>query len=94
MSLLILSLRCIIQELTLSVSENPHTGTPSYSDNYHTEDIKAGFEILANFERFNQKNDLFRRTWWDNRDRSDHTERFFTTYRQPLKDWRTADGFT
>ncbi|MCJ7661404.1 MAG: reductive dehalogenase [Anaerolineales bacterium] len=78
----------------MSVSENPHTGTPSNSDNYHTEDIKASFEILANFERFNQKNDVFRRAWWDNRVRSDHTERFFTTYRQPLKDWRTADGFT
>ena len=89
-----LSLRRIIQELTLSVSKNSYTGTPSYSDNYHTEDLKASFEILANFECFNQKNDVFRRAWWDDRVRSDLTERFFTTYRQPLKDWRTADGFT
>jgi hypothetical protein len=55
----ILTLRSIIQELTLSVSENPHTGTPSNSDNYHTEDIKAGFEILANFERFTRRTTSF-----------------------------------
>ena len=89
-----LSLKSIHQELTLSGSENPITGTPANSNNKHPEDVKAGFEILADFERFNQKNDIFRRAWWDNSIRSDHTQRFFTTYRQPLKDWRTADGFT
>ena len=26
-------------------------------------DSKADFQILENFERFDQKNDLFRRSW-------------------------------
>jgi epoxyqueuosine reductase len=57
-------------------------------------DVAASFEILAEFERFNQKNDIFRRSWWDERIRSDKTERFYATYRQPLHSWRQADGFT
>jgi reductive dehalogenase len=57
-------------------------------------DTAAGFEIQADFERFEQKNDLFRRSWWDERIRSDKAKLFYVTYREPLKSWRKADGFT
>ncbi len=66
-------------------------------DQTHTprpDDQAAGFEILDDFERFNQKNDIFRRSWWDERIRSDKAKLFYTTYREPLKTWRKADGFT
>lgn len=57
-------------------------------------DKAAGFEILDNFERFKQKNDVFRRSGWDERIRSKKSELFYATYREPLKTWRKADGFT
>ncbi|MEZ4861417.1 MAG: reductive dehalogenase [Caldilineaceae bacterium] len=57
-------------------------------------DAAAGFEILDDFTPFNQKNDLFRRSWWDERIRSEKSARFYATYREPLKTWRKADGFT
>ena len=57
-------------------------------------DSDASFQILENFERFDQKNDVFRRSWWDKTIRSKKTELFYSTYREPLKTWRKADGFT
>jgi hypothetical protein len=57
-------------------------------------DAAAGFEVLPNFQRFNQKDDLFRRSWWDERIRSAKSQLFYATYREPLKSWRKADGFT
>jgi len=53
-----------------------------------------GYEILSDFERFHQKNDVFRRSWWDKTIRNKKSERFYNTYREPLKTWRKADGFT
>ncbi len=53
-----------------------------------------GAKILETFERFDQKNDVFRRSWWDERIRSEKSRLFYSTYRQPLKTWRKADGFT
>ncbi len=57
-------------------------------------DQSAGFEILDDFERFNQKDDVFRRSWWDERIQSKKSKLFYETYREPLKTWRKADGFT
>jgi len=57
-------------------------------------DRAAGFDIQEDFERFNQKNDVFRRSWWDDRIRSEKARLFYTTYREPLKTFRKADGFT
>jgi reductive dehalogenase len=57
-------------------------------------DAAAGFEVLPNFQRFNQKDDLFRRSWWDERIRSAKSQIFYATYREPLKSWRKAEGFT
>ena len=52
------------------------------------------FDITPEFKRFNQKNDVFRRSWWDEKIRSEKALRFYKTYREPLKIWRKADGFT
>lgn len=54
----------------------------------------AGFDIQPDFERFDQKNDVFRRSWWDERIRSTKSERFYSTYRDPLQAFRAAEGFT
>ncbi|MDG2283742.1 MAG: reductive dehalogenase [Longimicrobiales bacterium] len=53
----------------------------------------AGFEVLGHFERFSQKNDIYSRAFWDPEVRSDRTDRFFETYRTPLKKWKKAQGF-
>lgn len=53
-----------------------------------------GFEILDDFERFSQVDDVFSRSWWDPTIRTDKSERFYATYRRPLEQWRTAKGFT
>ncbi len=57
-------------------------------------DIAAGFHLRPHFERFNQKDDVFRRSWWDERIRTRKSELFYETYREPLKTWRKVDGFT
>lgn len=56
-------------------------------------DEEAGFEVLEGFERFSQKNDIYSRAFWDPEVRSERTDRFFETYRTPLKKWKTAEGF-
>lgn len=57
-------------------------------------DEQAGFEVLPEFERFNQKDDVFRRSWWDPRVRTEKAKQFYDTSRQSLKTWRRGDGFT
>lgn len=54
----------------------------------------AGFDIQPDFERFSQKNEVFCRSFWDDTIRSPKTERFYETYRKPLKKWKRAEGFT
>jgi len=57
-------------------------------------DDAAGFDIREDFQRFNQRDDVFRRSWWDPEVRSDKSKLFYETYREPLRTWRGADGFT
>ena len=57
-------------------------------------DKEAGFDVTGEFERFSQKNDVFRRSFWDPRVRTEKARRFYRTYREPLTVWRSADGFT
>ena len=57
-------------------------------------DTAAGFHLRPHFKRFNQKDDVFRRSWWDERIRTRKSELFYETYREPLKTWRKVDGFT
>ncbi|NNE95264.1 MAG: 4Fe-4S dicluster domain-containing protein [Acidimicrobiales bacterium] len=56
--------------------------------------MNKGFEVLPDFERFSQVDDVFSRSWWDRSIRSDKSERFYATYRRPLTMWRKANGFT
>ena len=60
----------------------------------NSNDLEAGFQILDDFARFDQKNDVFRRAWWDDSIKSKKTKLFYATYREPLKTWRKADGYT
>ncbi len=61
---------------------------------HHPSDSAAQFDIQDDFERFNQKDDVFRRSWWDERIRTPKAKLFYETYREPLKTFRKADGFT
>ena len=56
-------------------------------------DHDAGFIINENFKRFSQKDDVFNRSFWDSRIKSDKTEEFYESYRKPLKEWRHVDGY-
>ncbi len=62
--------------------------------NHHPSDNAAQFDIQDDFERFDQKNDVFRRSWWDDHIRTPKAKLFYETYREPLKTFRKADGFT
>ena len=75
-------------------AKNPPTLDTSGMPDFDKTDKEADFEIMADFERFNQKNDVFRRSWWDANIRSEKSRLFYKTYREPLKTWRKADGFT
>lgn len=57
-------------------------------------DDAAGFEVSEKFEPFNQKDDVFRRSFYDESVRTEAAMRFYRTYREPLSEWRKADGFT
>jgi ferredoxin len=54
----------------------------------------AGLEVRDDFERFNQRDDIFCRSFWDPTIHSDATDRFYATYREALANWRATDGFT
>ena len=56
--------------------------------------LPDSFEILDDFERFSQVNDVFSRSFWDDEIRDELTDRFYATYRRPLTKWRKANGFT
>ncbi len=53
-----------------------------------------GYEVLPDFERFSQVDDVFSRSSWDDTIRSEQSDRFYSTYRRPLDNWRKANGFT
>ena len=57
-------------------------------------DHAAGFEVLDNFRRFSQRDDVFNRSSWDPRIHSAKTVRFYETYAKPLVNWRSVDGYT
>ena len=40
-------------------------GIEEIPKNNNSNDLEAGFQILDDFVRFDQKNDVFRRAWWD-----------------------------
>ena len=53
-------------------------------------DQKTGFEITEEFERFNQKYDMFNRAVWDDEVRSERSRRFFESYFTDLAKFRKS----
>ena len=56
-------------------------------------DADAGFQVSDSFNRFNQREDIFCRSFWDGEVRSPASERFYESYRRPLEEWRHVDGY-
>ena len=46
------------------------------------------------FKRFNQKNDIFNRSLWDNSIKSDKTTKFYQDYVKPPEDKKRPEGFS
>ncbi len=81
----------------MAISEHNQTDQytkPKFADHGPASDKAAGFNILDTFERFNQKDDVFRRSWWDPSIRSKRSELFYRTYREPLTTWKRSEGYT
>lgn len=58
-----------------------------------TSDADAGFDIGADFERFSQVDDVFSRSRADTELHDEAADRFYSTYRRPLANWRAGKGF-
>ena len=56
-------------------------------------DAKTGFEVNAEFQRFNQKYDMFNRAVWDDEVRSERAKKFFDSYFTDLAQFRKVEGF-
>jgi len=56
-------------------------------------DQDARFEVAPDYERFRQKRDIFSRSRWDPEVQSEKTDRFYESYRRPLREWRRVDGY-
>jgi reductive dehalogenase len=56
-------------------------------------DAITGFEVTAEFERFNQKYDMFNRAVWDDDVRSERSRKFFESYFTDLAQFRKVEGF-
>ena len=57
-------------------------------------DRQTGFEITDTFTRFNQKNDMFNRSVWDETVYSERVRHFFESYFTDLAQFRKVEGFT
>lgn len=84
----------IAQGLADVAEAEPETAGDSAEDTLRASDRAAGFEITEDFRRFDQRNDVFRRSFWDERIHSAKAMLFYATYREPLTRWRKAPGFT
>lgn len=56
------------------------------------DDADAGIVITEDFERFEQRNDIFTRAFWDDRVRSKQSDAFFNSYRMEAAP-RRGEGF-
>ena len=57
-------------------------------------DELTGFEVLENFEKFDQRNDIYCRSQWDPEVMSDKAAAFFRGYFMPAARSRRSDGFS
>lgn len=65
---------------------------PSNTTEQIADDAAAGIVVTEDFERFEQRNDVFTRAFWDERVRSKHTDAFFNSYRMEAAP-RRGEGF-
>jgi reductive dehalogenase len=70
----------------------PSNQPPAEPTDFRRSDEAAGFEILDGFERFNQRDDVFSRAWWDETVHTQKVLDFYNGSNDPKI--RTADGFT
>jgi len=61
-------------------------------DRFRASDAAAGFEINEDFQRFDQRDDIFNRSQWDDEVRSPDVEAFYNSQSNPQP--RKGDGFT
>lgn len=61
---------------------------------HHAKDAASGFEVLENFERFNQANDIYTRGQWDSRIRSTKVINWFKGMFMPGLGARASEGYT
>jgi reductive dehalogenase len=57
-------------------------------------DAAVGFDIDDSFRRFNQRDDVFCRSFWDPAVKSGRSGLFYQSYRTPLIEWKKVEGFT
>ncbi len=56
-------------------------------------DQEAGFEFNDDFELFPQKNEMFRRSWWDPTIRNAKTDAFYRGHSEPVTTHHRAHGY-
>ena len=66
---------------------------PSNQPDQREGDAAAGIDVTEEFERFEQRNDVFTRAFWDDSVRTKQTDAFFASYRMEATP-RRGDGFT
>ncbi|MEO7404802.1 MAG: reductive dehalogenase [Burkholderiales bacterium] len=71
--------------------EGAYSGLAPHRD---PRDAECGFEILDDFERFNQCNDIYTRGQWDARIRSDKVLTWFKSMFKPGVGARKSEGYT
>ncbi len=65
---------------------------PANTPEPQADDAAAGIIVTEDFERFEQRNDIFTRAFWDERIRSKKTDSFFNSYRMEAAP-RRGEGF-
>ena len=84
--------RCLVNELN-RMPDSTDPG-PTRDTGPAASDEEAGFDILEDFRRFSQRDDIFCRSFWDPEVRTHRSDMFYETYRTPKLTWRAVDGFT
>ncbi len=56
-------------------------------------DRDAGFRVRPEHRRLSQRDDIFSRSFWDPEIHTEHSDRFYESYRRPLRAWRHVDGY-
>jgi ferredoxin len=82
------------ERLTLDHQPNREGPWRLQAPAHHPKDEACGFEVLDDFERFNQANDIYTRGQWDPRIRSEKVINWFKGMFKPGLGARAAEGYT